>query len=212
MASRLFAQSMRGWRWSTWLTLVLVVAALYAAWPKRMTWIRSRVNGTKYYVKNLPGAQDVADRLATLEARLRTFLDDAERYAPGDPRLANIRQRWDGTLAETLNDKEVAYSLGKDAISVCVRTPDNGGPSALESENTGMFVLLHELAHVATDEYGHTPSFWANMKLLLELAEATGHYTYEDFDAKVTSYCGRRLAMSPLTCVKSKTCKSELGK
>lgn len=188
------------------MTMVLVGLALYLAWPKRMKWVRSEVTGKSYYVKNMRGAQRVADRLAHLERRVAAFLEEAERYAPGDPRVQNIRARWNGTLAETLDDKEVAYSMGKDAISLCVRTP--GGD--LETENTSMFVLLHELAHVATDEYGHTPSFWTNMKLLLELAEATGFYTYEDFDD--ASYCGRRLVLSPLTCVKTGECKSELRK
>ena len=191
-----------------WLALAVVGLALYVAWPKRMTRVRSEVTGKWYRVKNLPDAQAVADRLASMEIRLDTFLQKAEAYAPGDPRLANIRARWNGTLAETLHDAEIAYSLGKDAISVCVR----GQGGALESENTAMFVLMHELAHVATDTYGHAPEFWANMKLLLELAEVTGAYVYQDFDADRVSYCGRPLAMSPLTCVKKGACSSELRK
>ena len=191
-----------------WMALALAGLALYVAWPKRMTRVRSDLTGKWYKVKNLPDARAVADRLAGMEIRLNTFLRKAEAYAPGDPRLANIRARWNGTLAETLNDAEIAYSLGKDAISVCVR----GSDGTLESENTAMFVLLHELAHVATDTYGHAPEFWANMKLLLELAEATGTYVYQDFDTERVTYCGRPLAVSPLTCVKKGACSSELRK
>jgi len=185
---------------------MIVCWALYAAWPRRMKWVRSELTGKEYHVKNEPGAEDVADRLAFLELRIRDFLAKADAYAPGDARLANVRRRWNGTLAETPNNEDVAYSVAKDAISICVRGEDGG----LESENTGMFVLLHELAHICTDRYGHTPEFWANMRFLLELAEVTGTYSYQDFDSQVTSYCGRRLAASPLSCVKNGACASEL--
>lgn len=192
----------------TVVAVMIVCWAVYAAWPRRMRWVRSEVNGKEYRVKNLPGAQQVADRLAAMESRIREFLDKAEAYAPGDHRLANIRRRWNGTLAETPNNDDVAYSVAKDNISVCVRAEDG----SLESENTCMFVLIHELAHIGTDPYGHTPEFWANMRFLLELAEATGSYSYEDFDSQLTSYCGRKLAASPLTCVKNGGCSSELAR
>lgn len=180
--------------------------ALYLAWPRRMRWVRSNLTGSQYYVKNMPDAEAVADRLAFLELRIRDFLHKAEGYAPGDPRLLNISRRWSGTLAETPHDEDVAYSVAKDTIHVCVRAPGGG----LESENTGMFVLLHELAHIATDKYGHPPEFWSNMRFLLELAEATGSYKYENFDTSLVTYCGRKLAASPLSCVKNGACGSEI--
>lgn len=193
-------------RWTAWFATLVVMWAVWLAWPRKMTWVRSPLTDKLYYVKNLPDKQQAADRLAFMELRVRDFLQRAAAYAPGDPRLANIQRRWNGTLAETTNDADVAYSIGKDAVSMCVRREDG----SLEAENTGMFVLLHEFAHLATDQYGHPPEFWANMKFLLELAEATGVYTYEDFDSTYVSYCGRKLAASPLSCIKSGTCTSEL--
>lgn len=191
---------------------VIIVAVVIAAWSISLAWprksidISSAVNGKAYAVRNQPDAQAVADRLAALELRIRDFLDRAERRAPGDPRLKNIRQRWNGTLSETTDDVDVAYSLDKGSIHVCVRRADG----QMESENTSMFVLLHELAHIATDTYGHKAEFWANMRFLLELAEVTGSYTYENFDDQAVSYCGKPLRDSPLTCVKTGQCRSEL--
>lgn len=192
---------------ATWFAVVVVVWTLYQVWPRHMTWVRSTITGKLYYVKNLPDSAQVADRLATLEVRLIDFLRKAEDVAPGDKRLANIRARWSGTLSEIVHDAEVAYSMGKDSVSLCLRDAATG---ELEPENTSMFVLLHELAHVGTDEYGHPPQFWTNMKFLLELAEKTGSYVYQDFDRTNASYCGRPLTGSPLSCVKRQTCGSEL--
>lgn len=198
------------------LTIVLVALALaaLALWrvaasvPPRMLAVHSALTNKTYAVKNMAGAQQVADRLALMELRIREFLRLAEAHAPGDPRLRNIRARWRGTLSETPTDEDVAYSLDKGDIAVCIRGPDG----SVEPENTCMFILLHELAHVATDGYGHHPEFWANMKFLLELADVTGAYAYQDFDALRVSYCGRLLAASPLTCVKNASCPSALKK
>lgn len=201
---------------ATVVALLVVAWALYRAWPRSMTWVSSQLTGKAYHVKDLPGSQDVADRLAFLELQVRRFLRRAEEYAPGDPRLHRVRERWNGTLAETPRDREVAYSIGKDAIHLCVRSAaedaaaGGGGGGGLEPENTSVFVLMHELAHLATDEYGHPPEFWSNMRFLLELAERTGLYSYQDFEATRVSYCGHPMASSPLSCVKSGACVSQL--
>lgn len=192
---------------TNWVALGLMAWAVYLAWPRRMVWLRSSVNDKMYHVRNVPEAQQVADRLATLETRLRDFLSQAEELAPGDRRLVNIRKRWRGTLGEVADDKDVAYTMGKDAVAVCVRDRQTG---ALEPENTTMFVLLHELAHVASEKYGHDKDFWRNMQFLLELAEKTGTYTFQNFDSSPSSFCGYDLSSSPLTCLKAGTCVSQM--
>lgn len=190
----------------TWIAMMLVAWALWLAWPKRMIDVRSPVTGKVYTVKNAAGAQEVADRLAALELRVRKFLDEAEALVPGDARLANIRKRWNGTLSEIENTAEVAYSLGKDSVAVCVRS----AAGQMEPDNTAMFVLIHELAHIASDKYGHTSEFWDNMQFLLELAERTGLYSYQPFESGDDAYCGFPLKSSPLTCVKKGTCAAML--
>lgn len=199
---------MKGKRVATqWIALALMAWAVYVAWPRRMVWMRSSLTGKMYHVRNVPEAQQVADRLAALEQRLRDFLSAAEELAPGDSRLANIRRRWRGTLGEVPDDTDVAYTMGKDAVAVCVRDRQTG---QLEPENTTMFVLLHELAHVATDKYGHDKDFWRNMQFLLELAERAGVYTFQNFDTSPSTFCGYDLSSSPLTCLKAGTCASQL--
>jgi hypothetical protein len=190
-----------------WLAaLVAVVVAAVLLWPRRLVWTRAPSTGKHYRVKPLPDREAAADRLADLEARLRSFLDAADQVAPGDPRLRNVRRRWNGTLAETPTAKDVAYSIGKDSVYMCVRDPSG----RLDDVNTSLFVLIHELAHLATDDWGHPAVFWTNMKFLLELAERTGTYTYQDLDSGVVTYCGRVLGGSPLSCVKNGSCASEL--
>lgn len=186
--------------------VVALVAALLVMRPSDMVYVRSSLTGKEYAVKKAPDAQAMADRLAELEHRLRRLLDGSAALTPGDTRLNTIRRQWDGTLSEVQVAGEVAFSVDKSSISVCLR--DSQG--RIEDLNTSMFVLLHELAHVATADYGHSRQFWDNMQFLLEVAEALGLYVYENYDAAATTFCGHPVGASPLTCVKTGGCKSQL--
>jgi hypothetical protein len=185
------------------LGIVCVVCIVMLVQRQTSVWHTSRITGSAYYVKNVPDAERAADHLAQLDVKVRRFLREADHT---DPRIRNIRSRWSGTLSETPDTADnVAYSLGKNSIFMCVREK-NG---SLADINTSMFVLLHELAHVSTDSYGHTKEFWRNMKYLLEVADEIGVYTYVDHDASTETLCGRVLGTNPLSCVKNKTCTSE---
>ena len=188
--------------------LVIIATLVLVMFLRRepMIWKRAKSTGTAYYVKNLPDADNAAEHLARLHQHMKTFLDRATAKEPSDPRLLRIKERWSGTLSEIPEKADnVAYSLGKNSIYICVREK-NG---QLAEINVSLFVLLHELAHVATDSYGHTKEFWRNMKYLLELAEDVGVYKYIDHNESVETLCGRVLGTNPLTCVKNKTCRSE---
>jgi len=188
-----------------------VALLAWAAW----TAYRSRgyvhrvaaLNGKTYEVRPLPGAQQAAERLAELERALRRMMRRARDAMPGDARLLNVKARWNGRLREARPGNDIAYSVGKDAVYVCVRDADGN----LGDFNTCMFVLLHELAHVATDEWGHPPQFWKNMQFLLEIAERLGFYEYQSFEHGHVTYCGRHISSSPLTCVKDRTCEPALA-
>lgn len=183
--------------------MLCLVAILCMLWgPQDM------VHFQGHYVKNRPDKAEVSALLARLQTNVMLFL---ERAPAQDPRIQRIKQRWSGTLAEIDSDAQeegsLAYSLNKSSIHVCVRAPDG----SLADDNTAMFVLLHELAHLATLSYGHTPEFWETMKYVMEVAEKTGVYTYVDHGAQRVTLCNRVLGPSPLTCVRQKTCGSALA-
>jgi len=194
------------------LVVALVVLGLAWWWwstNRSMVYRKSYITGKEYFVKNMGKCDMVADRLAELEVHLRKFLNEAAILYPEDPLIKNIRTRWSGTLAETPeNSKDIAYSVSKDSIFICIRTEDGQG---VQDFNTAVFVLIHELAHVGNNSWGHNHQFWASMRTLLEMAEATGFYTYQDFGGRdVVTFCNRQLGSSPLTCVKNGQCRSML--
>eukprot|EP00798_Chlamydomonas_sp_ICE-L_P008433 gene8433-biopygen3775 len=68
----------------------------------------------------------------------------------------------------------------------------------LVEENILMYVAIHELGHLATDEVGHTPKFWSNFKWILGEAMSIGLYTKVDFDNEPQKYCGINITSSIL--------------
>ena len=63
--------------------------------------------------------------------------------------------------------------------------------------NLIIFVAIHEIAHVMTDEVGHTKKFWNNMRYLLEQGEKIGIYTPEDYSKNPKMYCGLEINSVP---------------
>ena len=59
-----------------------------------------------------------------------------------------------------------------------------------------MYVAIHELGHLYTKDIGHTPDFWKNFRLLLNIAVDLGLYTYTDYSKNPKKYCGLNITSS----------------
>ena len=71
-----------------------------------------------------------------------------------------------------------AYTRNKGSeLHLCV--PDDEMES--KDYNTMTFVLVHELAHIASSTNHHNDEFKANFRKLLDLAIESGVYRYQDF-------------------------------
>lgn len=191
-----------------------VILILGLAWAYRYSignTTTAQVHGVTYSVRARRNSRDTkkaAKMLHLLSQRLQRFIDEARDMMPDDERIENIHKRWSGTLKETGGgDEEIAYSLNKRTIHICIRT----ATGIIEDPEVAMYVLLHEAAHVATNTYGHTPTFWTNFRFLLELAEQLGMYKYKDFTHQRTTYCGHQLGRNVMHCVKSQQCESTLS-
>ena len=63
--------------------------------------------------------------------------------------------------------------------------------------NTIVFVTIHEIAHIMTEEEQHPPIFWKNMKFILEQAEEIGLYVPINYNENPESYCGQIINSTP---------------
>jgi len=156
--------------------------------------VRSSIDNQVYVVRKLPDAKQAADKLAMVNQNvLRLIASLSNNTRDGVDDLT--RNYNPSTLSETVvGSKYTSYSVNKgEKISICIRATNN----EFIDDNTVLFVVIHELAHVMTDEVGHPPEFWDNMKFLLESAERINIYKPIDYDKEPVRYCGMEINTTP---------------
>jgi hypothetical protein len=99
-------------------------------------------------------------------------------------------------IENDLDADSTSYSENKgEKIVVCLRDKST---KKLVDENTIMFVILHEMAHLMTTTVGHTPEFWTNFRRLLQDGIQVGIYKQVNYDRSPVTYCGMSIHSSPL--------------
>lgn len=169
--------------------------------PKNLVEVQSRVDGKTYSVQNLPDKEEAADHMATIRQNLTKLIqhykDDPASIA--DPRVKVMVERFNpnNMVENDINDNSTSYSENKgEKIVVCLRDKREGYPFV--DENTIMFVILHEMAHLMTTTVGHTPEFWTNFKRILQDAVAVGIYSPVNYTKNPTDYCGMTITDTPI--------------
>ena len=156
--------------------------------------IVSKIDNREYIVRKLPDAKEAANRIANINKKvlkLIASLDENEKEG-----ISDLQTNYNpNTISETLNDsKYTSYSVNKgEKLSICIRKKDN----TFIDDNTILFVVIHELAHIMTEEIGHTPLFWENMRFLLEKAEEKGIYKPINYVEEPVQYCGMEINTTP---------------
>ncbi len=181
-----------------WFVVAIMVAIILMHLRRfyaEVEYLTSHVDGRAYLVRMLPDRAQAADMLAELNAKLGRLVDDMFARYPKDAGVAQLHRNYNpAALSE--GGAEIgytSYSVNKgERIVMCLRHPDGKFVDA----NVLMYVAVHELGHLMTDEVGHTDKFWANFKRLLEQAIKLGLYTKVDFAASPQAYCGISISSS----------------
>ena len=160
----------------------------------------SEYDGKNYEIRkvgDISTKQTAANYLAMISAKIDKLVNYMHKNSLPDPDTANrLYSRWSKIELKETNstEKSAAYTLNKSSeIRLCIRAP-NGG---FEDPNTAMFVILHELAHVASISYGHNDEFKQNFSYITHLASSLGIYKPEDFKNNPKSYCNVDINTSP---------------
>ena len=160
----------------------------------------SQYDGQNYDVRKVGDVvitQTAANYLAIINAKINQLVDYMNLHNLPDPDTAKrLYHRWlECELKETnSHEKSAAYTLNKSSeIRLCIRD-QNGN---FEDPNVSMFVILHELAHVASISYNHTEEFKNNFSYITHLASSLGLYKPDDFSKHPKTYCGVTINTSP---------------
>ena len=113
----------------------------------------------------------------------------------------NIWRRFDpSSITENvpMSTKNTSWVRNKgEEMSLCLREKQSG-KNLIHDKGILEFVALHEVSHIAEDNYGHElNSFWPAFKFILTEAKEAGVHTPIDYAKTPTRYCGILVPENP---------------
>jgi predicted metal-dependent hydrolase len=157
--------------------------------------VKSSKDNREYIVRDLPNAINAANKLSMINEKILLLIDHLDENKENVKRLKkNYRPE---SLSENTKDSiHTSYSLNKgEKISLCLR--EKSEDIIFEDDNTIIFVVIHELAHLMSESIGHTDEFWDNMRYLLEESRKVGIYKVVDYKKENVEYCGMYIKSTP---------------
>jgi len=191
------------------LTMLIIITIIYAYLERKksqFSYFKSNINGESYLVReDMEDSQEASDMLAKISINCSKLVDHLMKPEQIDgnmkhlkDRILSLKNRWNPkNISESSPDnKYTSYSINKgEKIVFCLR--DKNMPYRLTDINTIMFVAIHELAHLMTEEIGHPPIFWKHMASLLKESIDIGIYTPVDYKINPKLYCGMEINNTP---------------
>ena len=178
--------------------LCIVLSAIFTILQNKVSYVKSTIDGRYYLVRNLTDKQQAANTLAHLRQNMITLKTEllthiSSKYSSFTPYIQQLNTRMQDTkIMEKLdNDDTTSYSINKgQEIVFCVRSKDPSHPNRIHDVNLVMYVALHEMAHVACPEYGHTELFKKIFEFFTVVATNIRVYKPIHFKETPTEYCG----------------------
>lgn len=160
----------------------------------------SNLNGKKYGIQEtLPYSHETADKIAKVELFIDKFINYLNnKYSNTDIRVNRLVSRLHNIKIEESPFEEgtSSYTLNKgELIAVCLR---NKNDKNFHNFDLLKFVIIHELAHVASVSTGHNAEFLRNFKWLLQEAKNANIYTPVDYSKNPITYCGVHVSNNPI--------------
>jgi len=160
-------------------------------------------DGQVYAMQNLPNKEDAVRLMSSIRGNLTKLYEHykSEPSLAADPPVSRFLSRFqpDVFVENDMQSADTSYSENKgQKIVVCLRDKTKAPQYPLIDQNTVMFVVLHEMAHLMTETIGHTQEFWSNFRRILEDAVQLGLYTPVNYASRPTPYCGMTITDSPI--------------
>jgi hypothetical protein len=165
--------------------------------------VESDIDNKPYLVRDLPEKKDSANLLAKINInmnKLNTYLfENKKKYPKYIPYIEQLNEKLKKTKIQESTDNGIytSYSVNKgEQIIFCLRSRSKDNPQKLHDLNLLMYVVLHEMGHVACPEFGHTDLFKDIFAFLATEAVKLDLYKKIDFREKNQEYCGLTISDS----------------
>jgi hypothetical protein len=156
---------------------------------------RTSTNGKTYGIQeSLTDSTKALELLAKLDNNMMSFISRLSSKMPNDERVKRLVKGFKHAkieeTTENTHDDDTSYTINKgESMSLCLREGHSHRP--FHDYNTLCFVIIHELAHIASVSEGHNYEFIENFKFLLKEAVEMGYYTPVDYSKNPFMYCGK---------------------
>lgn len=184
------------------IVFILIVFYVKNQYYAEVEIVYSKIDNRPYVVKSLPNKQKAADLLAKMNRRLILLVEHMQKndskFDQTDVDRLATNFNPDNISEGTDKSNYTSYSINKgEKIIFCLRSRD--GMNKLIDLNTIMYVAIHELGHLMTEEVGHPPVFWKNFRILLKEAVELGLYKKVNYAEKPVKYCGINIKSNVLS-------------
>jgi hypothetical protein len=160
------------------------------------TRVQSKIDNRYYLVRNVNPEynQKTADMLAVLNKRMLKLIEHLKTTDNKDYQVnvdLLISRYNPDDIMENILQVDTSFVTDKLHMEICV--DDRKEEPKLEDINTLVFVVVHEMSHMASITYSHNAEFNKNFTFLLKKAIEIGIYTYVDYSKFPVTYCGMEL-------------------
>jgi hypothetical protein len=151
-----------------------------------------------YYVQDYQNNKEAADVLSKLAKDSMKLINYLSNKYPEKDNVSRLKEKFNpGNIREAIHEKDsTSYTINKgEMMHLCLRNKDKN--KTLHEHNLLMFVIIHELAHIASKSIGHNKEFYDNFKFLLNEATLMHIYHPVNFGNNPEEYCGINVTNNP---------------
>jgi hypothetical protein len=195
------------------ILIIVILGVFYWYNYGKMTFIKSPIDNNFYMVRDLSDKYTAVNLLATMRLNIIKLKDhlnskkdtDYKEYKQYIEQLSN--RIHNVTISESRGNENVkdengenkeivtSYSVNKgEELVFCLRSRKE--MNTFHTINILMYVILHEISHIACPEYGHGPLFKKIFAFFTKTAMSLKIYEYDDYAKSPKEYCGIYLSDS----------------
>lgn len=176
------------------ILVISLILYIYKSVNSKTKRVKSNYNNKEYVVQNLSNKEQAADILAIIHERIFIFNNYLQRnkdsFPDYKPYIERLGKKMDNLVLveNSPKSKYTSYTVNKgDEIALCLRSKQTGN---IHDLNLIMYVVLHELAHIACPELDHTELFKKIFIFFLKVAITIGIYQKINYQINPHEYCG----------------------
>lgn len=180
------------------LIILIIIFILFKFNHDNMTFIKADIDNNYYLVRDLTDKYVAANLLAQIKKNILFFIDvlyenrngTYKEYKEYIERLKN-NIIITNIFENANNNSDTSFSINKgEELVICLRSREHQKYNQFEDMNIIMYVLLHELSHIACPEYGHGDLFKKIFAFFTKVAIELKLYSYVDYSKNPVVYCG----------------------